>query len=265
MTDPHAGDRGFALLIVLWAVVLLALLGTGLAATGRTEVQIAASLRAAAAAEAAADGAVYEAAFHLLDPDQPWAADGRERVVLIADASVTVRIDNQAGKVSPNLAEPDLLRVLLRRLGTDTQTASRLSDAIADWRFPGSQPRPNGAKSPQYLAAGLDYGPPGTPFTDLDELGSVLGMTPDLLARMRPYLSVQVDMPPDPAVAAAPVRQALQDLGGAPPRADAPRPLRTILVTARANRKTGGSFTRRATLRLGSTAREAPVLILTWD
>lgn len=172
MTDPHAGDRGFALLIVLWAVVLLALLGTGLAATGRTEVQIAASLRAAAAAEAAADGAVYEAAFHLLDPDQPWAADGRERVVLIADASVTVRIDNQAGKVSPNLAEPDLLRVLLRRLGTDTQTASRLSDAIADWRFPGSQPRPNGAKSPQYLAAGLDYGPPGTPFTDLDELGS---------------------------------------------------------------------------------------------
>ena len=33
-------DRGFALLIVLWAVVLLALLATQLMAAGRTELQL---------------------------------------------------------------------------------------------------------------------------------------------------------------------------------------------------------------------------------
>lgn len=72
-------DRGFALLIVLWAVVLLALLATRLMAAGRTELQLSANLRGAAEAEAAADGAVQEAMFHLLNPSDAWRADGADR------------------------------------------------------------------------------------------------------------------------------------------------------------------------------------------
>src|SRR5277367_4288128 len=73
---PHA-QRGFALLIVLWTLVLLVLLVTQLTAAGRTETRIAANLRSGAAAEAAAEGAVYEALFHLLDSSAGhWNVDG---------------------------------------------------------------------------------------------------------------------------------------------------------------------------------------------
>ena len=54
-------QRGFALLIVLWTMGLLALLVAQFTATGRGEVQMATNLRANAVTQAAADGAVYEA------------------------------------------------------------------------------------------------------------------------------------------------------------------------------------------------------------
>ena len=91
----------------------------------------------------------------------------------------------------------------------------------------------------------------------------MLGMTPTLLARLAPYASVLTDRAPDPAVAATPVRQAIQDAFG-PVRPTAAAPLRTVAVTARADGDAGGRFTRRATLRLGASAKEPLVLILAW-
>ncbi len=258
-----ARDGGFALLIVLWSVVLLALLATQITAAGRTEAQLAANLRAAAVAEAAADGAVQAAAFHLLDPAAPWDADGREHLIRIGAAAVAVQVDNEGGKLNPNLADPALLQALLRVAGVDQQAAERLAAAIADWRTPASPGRPDAARAAPYRAAGLDYGPPGAPFADLDELGSVLGMTPALLAKLRPYLSVYTDTAPDPAAAAAPVRRAMQDALGRLP-ASLPSPPRTVAVTARASGG-GGRFTRRAVLRLGRAAKDAPVLVLAWE
>ena len=59
VAEPPPRQRGFALLIVLWAVVFLAFLVTQLTAAGRLETHIASNLRVAAVAEAAADGALY--------------------------------------------------------------------------------------------------------------------------------------------------------------------------------------------------------------
>ena len=260
-----AGERGFALLVVLWAVVLLSLLATQLTAAGRTEVQLAANLKAAAAAEAAADGGILEAAFHLLDPASRWAADGRNHEVQAPGARIVLRIDNEAGKVNPNLAEPPLLQALMRHLDADQKSAEGIADAIADWRYPGAQPRPHGAKAPQYRAAGLDYEPPGTPFSSVDEVGAVLGMTPALLDRMRPYLSVLTDTGPDPAAAAPVVLQAIRDVSGPPRGGATPAPPRTVTITAAAISDAGGRFTRRAAIRLGATSKEPLVRVLTWE
>jgi general secretion pathway protein K len=51
----------------------------------------------------------------------------------------------------------------------------------------------------EYGAAGLDYGPPHAPLERLDELGRVLGMTPAVLAAMKPHLTLFG--PPDPSAA----------------------------------------------------------------
>jgi len=175
---PRRGDQGFALLIVLWAVVLMTLLITQMTAAGRTEMRLAANLRGAAEAEAAADGAIHEAVFHLLDPANPWVADGADRALRVPGGRAELRIEDEAGKINPNTASPELLRALLRRLNVDSRTADGVAAAIVDWRFPSSQGQTGGAKAPQYRAAGRNYGPAGAPFGDVAELGAVLGMTP---------------------------------------------------------------------------------------
>ncbi|MDR3535940.1 MAG: hypothetical protein P4L71_05530, partial [Acetobacteraceae bacterium] len=67
-----AREAGFALLLVLWSLVLLSLILTQLLSAGRSEAQLAGNLRNAAMAEAIADGAVREAVFHLLGGTPAW-------------------------------------------------------------------------------------------------------------------------------------------------------------------------------------------------
>ena len=119
-------ERGFALLLVLWSMALLALLGAHVVATGRAELQLAGNLRGAAAAEAAADGAVHAAIFHLLDASpQRWLPDGMAReMALPGGALAVVRVESEQGKVNPNLASLPLMRALPSTRSTVTPSSA---------------------------------------------------------------------------------------------------------------------------------------------
>ena len=208
-------NRGFALLIVLWSMVMLSLLFTRLVSAGRGESEIAFNLRAAAQRQAEADGALYSVIFSLLGPPAShWPADGAVHHIRLPAAIESVSIANLDGRINPNLASPALLDALLSRLGTDATTARHVSQAIADWRSPDAQ---GDFKAPQYLAAGLPYTPAGSPFQSIGELSLVLGMTPGLLARLAPYLSLYNEDNPNPADADPILRKALHDVGSAVP------------------------------------------------
>ena len=97
-------EQGFALLIVLWAMVLLALLVTGITGTGRTEAQLAGNLRENAQLQAEADGAVYDVIFHALATSGPPLAFGQT-----IRGEHVIRVEDEAGKVNPNTAPPQLL------------------------------------------------------------------------------------------------------------------------------------------------------------
>jgi general secretion pathway protein K len=260
-------DRGFALLVVLWTLVLVSLIATQVTATGRGAVQVASNLRASAVLEAAADGAVHEAIFRALDPSaQGWRADGRTRRLPMPDGEVTVQFLDEAGKLNPNVASPELMAALLRQFSLDVTAATRLAAAIADWRFVGVEARPLGAKASAYRAAGRDYGPPNAPFESISELGAVLGMTPDLLERLAPHLTVFHDGDPDPGVASREVLQALRLVFGAQELAPAPRgATSTVTITATASRADGTRFTRRATVRIGEGSEGRAYRIHAWD
>lgn len=264
-------DRGFALLLVLWTMVLLALLVTHIASNGRAEAQLAGNIRAAAITRAAADGAIATAAYELLlPPADRWRPGGALRTLDLDGVRTTIRIADEGGRVNPNGASPPLLAALLAQLGADAGTAARIAGAIADWRSPGETPGPNGAKLPEYVAAGLRYGPADRPFQRLSELGAVLGMTPGLLHRLLPYLSLYTTTDPDPALAAPPVLAALHTVYGntlpPPPSPTAIPPV--VTITATATGPNGARFTRRATLRLeidqGGT-RPPQVLVAGWS
>ena len=258
-------DHGFALLIVLWTMVLLALLVTRITASGRTEAQVAANLRDSAVAEAAADAAANVTLFHLLAfGSQRWAPAGHHRL-LVAGADVDVTVENLAGRVNLNTASPALLGALLDVLGVQPYQAASLAAAILDWHMPSQRPHPGGAKAPQYWAAGRDYGPPGAPFRSIDELGDVLGMTPELLQRLRPHVTAWGEGNPDPEFADPVVLTALRELGkGAVLPGGTGSDILVVAITAAASGPSGSRFVRQAIVEIAPVPHGKPWRILAW-
>lgn len=253
-------ERGFALLIVLWTMVLLALLVFGIAGTGRTEAQLAGNLRENARLQAEADGAVYDVVFHALATSgQPLAFGDMVR------GRVRIRVENEAGKVNPNTAPPSLLQALLRHVGVAEGTSETLAAAIVDWRSDNATALPGGAKASQYSAAGKPYGPPGQPFQSIAELGDVLGMTPDILVRLAPHLSIYNMGAPEPGAADPAVAAALADVAGSQIVGTPASSSGTIAITATAGGPNGARFTRHADVRIGVTDGGPSYRILTWS
>ena len=148
MTRSDDRQRGFALLIVLWTLPLLALLGTQLVATSRQHIQLAHNLIDAAALEAAANGAVQQAIFGVLDSSpRHWRPDGSIHVVRLGGAIVAVRVEDEADKVNPNIASPKLLQALLFQAGADPPRLPRWQHPSSNGAWPVA-PRPGRASSP---------------------------------------------------------------------------------------------------------------------
>jgi len=126
-------QRGFALIIVLWWLALLALLGVRMMADAREDTQRARSLLDAAMLEAAANGAVQQAIYATLDTSgQHWAADGLVHTIRSARALISVRIESEADKINPNTASRELLVALLRAVGAPPATAATVADSIVE-------------------------------------------------------------------------------------------------------------------------------------
>jgi general secretion pathway protein K len=259
---------GFALLIVLWTLVLIAFVVLHLTASGRTEIRIADNLVDNAVTGAAADGAIAEAIFNLSSPqpDQRWPLDGAPHPLTIGDSRVIVRLEDEAARINPNLASPVLIEALLRTVGSDPDTARRLAAAIGDWVGSAQTPRPQEALLADYRAAGLDYGPPGSSLETLDELGRVLGMTPALLAQLRPHLTLFGPAEPNPGTdpvvtaAVALIQQAAQ---AASPINATPADVLTVRIIAAALGPGNARITRTAIVQVGSTLPQG-YAVLAW-
>jgi general secretion pathway protein K len=264
----NRAERGFALLIVLGTLVLLALLVTQLTAAGRIEARIAANLRGGAAAESAADGAVYATLFNLLAGGaQGLLAGGMMLRQAIPNGIVEIRVQNEAGKVNPNAASPTLLAALLRAVGADPAPAAAIAAAMTEWRTPGLGGQDAAAVANQYREAGLDYAPPGAPFQSLGEIGLVRGMTAELLARLRPHLTLYSEHGILAAVADPVVRRAVQEAIAAVPGSVESMPAAgtsAVEITAAVQRSDGARFSRYAVVRLREGRDRRPYQILIW-
>jgi general secretion pathway protein K len=261
-------NRGFALLIVLWTLVLVAFLVLHMTASGRTEIRIADNLVANAVAAAAADGAIAEAIFNLSDPrpEQRWPLDGPPRIFAVGECRVVVRLEDEASRINPNLAAPELMAALLQVLGSDPNAAQHIAAAIADWVGSSGTPQTADALQAEYRAAGLDYGPPGAPLETMDELGRVLGVTPTLYAALKPHLTLYGPAEPkpgiDPIVTAA-LGQLPQLGGSAPPPAPTPQDTLTVRIIAAAVGPGNAHVTRAAVVQIGSSLPQG-YAVLVW-
>ncbi len=206
-------ERGFALLIVLWSLVLLAFLMMQILASGRTALDLAGNLRAQAQEAAVADGALNEAMFHLAATGAAHWPPGGGYSVRVGTETAKIQLQNLGGRVNPNVASPALLDSLLQAAGVAPAQADGLASAIVAWRSPPESADAAAASLAPYRRAGLAFGPAGHGFLDLNELRNVIGMTPGIFAALAPHLSLFQPGEPDPEVADPMVRKALAQAG----------------------------------------------------
>ena len=210
---------GFALIVVLWFLVLIAAIGTYLMANARTETAIARNIRSSASAEALADAGIAQTVFNLDDviSSNRWKLDGAPHRLKLSGGELTIRVSDETAKINPNHASSALMTALFEAVGVDGTRARRLSEAVADWVGPPRPQRSAGVDDP-YQSAGLSYGPPHAPIETLDELQLVAGMTPELFALVRPYLTIYTqEDEPDEKNASPVVRRALLLVAKSPP------------------------------------------------
>lgn len=189
-------DSGFALVLVIWALVLLASLSTGFAYAVRHQLRAATDMADAVRAEAAATAALHTAILGIgsANKAQRWRDDARARSVTWPDAIITVRVRSEMSRIDINRAPRELLSGLFTQL-FDQADVDALVDAVIDWRDPDDRRSTSGAEKEEYQAAGRSYAPSNTPFHSVNELGRVLGFNNRMLEAARPYLTVHSRQP----------------------------------------------------------------------
>jgi len=186
-------EVGVALIGVLWILAILTVVVTGIAAQTRTEQRLARNLLASEQAYHAAEGGVYFA-IHQLSSEQVGGgqklplSDGALR---IGNALVHTEIQDERGKIDLNAAPDELIRGLIQAAGVELDEASRLTDAILDWRDSDSLRRLHGAEDMDYRLAGLSYEAKDAEFDSVDELQRVLEMRPEIFEVVRSAFTTQ--------------------------------------------------------------------------
>jgi len=186
-------QRGAALVVVLWLIVVLTIVAAGHRYNAHIETQLAARHLETTRSRYLAEAATNLTIARLLSPDtaRNMAVDGRPVDVRIDErhtAIVSVRRAN--GLVDLNSADERLLQSVFVAGGASAELAAALAARTLDWRDPDDFRRIAGAEASDYRLAGLPWSPRDARFAAVDELRYVLGMTPSLYEAVSPYLTV---------------------------------------------------------------------------
>jgi general secretion pathway protein K len=230
------GERGVALVVVLWFTAAIAALAVAFGALARGEALRSRNMVDAITARALLRAALDRGVMEILEPTVPAPAPGVALDWQLAGARLVITIRGESGKVDLNGADSRVLRGLVEALGRDEAEAANVADAIVDWRDEDSLRQPHGAEDRDYRAADHPGAAADAPFVHAGELREVLPVDMALYRGLRPLVTVSTGRPrPDLDRAPEVVRNAVlgiaeaqqdepeaddeEELGG-PPRRD---------------------------------------------
>ena len=249
------GERGMALLIVLWTIVAAALLVSAFNAAARSGALFMASEVRLAQTEALLDAGTEIAAARVIDEDEArrWWPDGAPHTVTFAGTALTIRINDANGFVDLNKADKELLLGLLRQFAGSDVKAQQLCDRIiaardiAAARKTGSADARSDSETQDRPASASN---PVPAFIDVAQLRGIAGMTPELFRALAPLVTVYGrDGRILPQVAPASVLAAIPGL--------TPTDIKTIRSATRAPMENSAALTDIAQ-RVGAFLADAP-------
>jgi general secretion pathway protein K len=271
-------DDGFALVLVLWALLLLSVLGASFMLETRTTKLVSNTATSQFAARMLAEGAINRTIVSLLDPRDPLQLplEGSSREIELLGHRILLRCESEAGKVDLNSASITLLTTLFRGEGLSDDDASFVAQQVDAWRSP-FRSQSGDAIVAAYRNAGRRYGPRFGRFRSIGELRLVMGMTDALHAAVAPFITVWSDSGNvDVGVAADGLLRRLAAAGdstagsqltarqgGHAAGADRRAALGEVVTVQAAVELDGVRSTRTGSIQLGG-ARDEPYRVLAW-
>ncbi len=189
-------EKGIALILVLWIMMLLIVVTFAFSVMVRTEVfstitfkeQLENKYLAEAGLQKAMLEILYRNANKHLAPNNDEAdvckTDGSFRPSQMDDGHFLFAITDESGKINLNLmtdASGVVLNNLLLHLGVEKEQADTIVDSILDWKDADDLHRLSGAENDYYRSLPAPYSAKDAPFDTLEELLLVKGMTRTVL------------------------------------------------------------------------------------
>ncbi len=208
-------QRGIALVLVLWALLLLIIVTGSFSLMARMDRLEANVLLSGTQARMSAAAAINLAVLALRDPEDAtrMRADGRVYATELDGVKVEVSAIDERGKLDINATDELTLANLFTGNGLEPDQAEVLAAAVMDWRDEDELERVNGAEEEAYLAAGLEMGPANRSFIMTEELLQVIGMDYEFYRKLEPGITVySLVGEPDPAFAPVQALMAMPDI-----------------------------------------------------
>jgi general secretion pathway protein K len=279
LAGTRPGQRGVALVMVLWVMALLAVLAVSFTGDARTHLLLARNQHESAQARSLAEAgiALGIAALLVPSPEAPVRLDGEMRELTFGDGAVRIALQDEAGKIDLNFGPKELFRGLFETAGIAPEDSRALSEILQEWRT---------TRVSDLVAAGTQGRVQA--FASIEELALVPGMTRSLREQILPFVTVHSRRARiDPLTAPREVLQSVPGvdqvelqtfleartrlgrvIGGLPPLQSATRytahgALQAVTVRAEGRIPNGVSFVREAVIAIGRTAG-VPYTVLAW-
>jgi general secretion pathway protein K len=181
-------QRGFVIVAVLWILIALSSLAMIFA------VYLSASARAMAIGDTDLQNeALVAAGVELTAYQLILAGDDDKRPVQGAfhfrmdDANVSVTFTSEAARIDLNFASKEVLAAFFAGLGANKDAANEDAERVIGWR---TRPTPGSSDDEGARYAALGYSPRESLFTHVNELALVAGLSPALIDRALPFVTV---------------------------------------------------------------------------
>jgi general secretion pathway protein K len=193
---PAGGEKGIALIMVLWVLTVLMVIVLSLSYMTKTETQAALAFKQGIEkkflAEAGIERGIVEIVYAkmnqnaevILEGSETWKMDGTPYTVKTDDGYYTVSITDESGKININTLNDSsgiILKNLLMNSGVQEAEADTIVDSILDWKDADDLTRLHGAESDYYMSLPNPYKAKNADFETPEELLLVKGMTPEIL------------------------------------------------------------------------------------
>ncbi|MFO8085326.1 MAG: type II secretion system protein GspK [Desulfobacterales bacterium] len=109
-----------------------------------------------------------------------WRINIKTPDISFGTGTFSVKIENEAGKININMADANLLRMMLNNFDLDDTEKDVIVDSILDWRDEDTLQRLNGAEDDYYLSLSEPYHAKNDDFESVEELLLVRGVTPEI-------------------------------------------------------------------------------------